>query len=121
MQRHAHNVTQALQECERLRPGYEQRRCRGGVFMQNSMQHLGLDDEQYRQTAPRSCNGLGVKGDLLELCYEQIGEVAMFYYRHNLARAGDICHAVEDKKGREACEDGAREEQRLVVSKRKHG
>lgn len=121
MQRSGNDVGQSLQDCDRLPRGYEQRRCRGGVFMQNSMQHLDLDEDRYRQVAPRGCDGMAISRDLLEMCYDQIGEVAMFYYQHDLTRATAICNAVQDRAGREFCLHGAREELRTVTNNRKQG
>lgn len=121
MHRFGHDVLQSLDMCKQLSGDYERERCQGGVFMENSMQYLELDEELYQQMAPAACSGLPLSRDLLELCYDQIGEVAMFYYEHDLARATELCAAIEESWGRSACTEGAQDELETINLERKGG
>jgi hypothetical protein len=104
------DVLRSLQGCSELADDYARDRCVGGVYMQNSMRYLDLDDAGYRAAAPRACDDLALPPDDLAQCFGQIGEIAMFYYRHDLHAALEICRAVGSGGDAAACERGAREE-----------
>jgi len=104
------DVMRSRQGCGELADDYARDRCVGGVYMENSMRYLDLDDAGYRAVAPRACDGLALPPAELERCRGQIGEVAMFYYRHDLPAALGICRVVGSGAEAAACERGAREE-----------
>ena len=112
------DVMQSRQECSSLRGDYDRQRCVDGVLMENSMRYLDLDDAHYRESAPRACAGLSLSTTELESCDEEIGEIAMFHYRHDLNAAFEICRAVGNSSDDAACELGARKE--LETSRREH-
>ena len=109
------DVMLSRRRCADLPDDYARRRCRGGVYMENSMRYLDLDDAHYRTSAPRACDGLALPPAERDSCNDQIGEIAMFYYRHNLNAALEICQAVGSGSAAKACERGARDE--LVTSR----
>jgi hypothetical protein len=112
----SYDVPAALARCrERLR-GQAAERCTDGVMMENSMQFMRLGASLYTLHAPHACDGLRLEGRLRETCYEEIGEVAMFVFRHRLARARHVCARVADGYGRRACNAGARAELELSRS-----
>lgn len=104
------DVMQSRQTCAGLGDEYARSRCVGGVYMENSMRHLDLDEAGYRAAAPRVCDGLALPPDELAQCHGQIGEIAMFHYRHDLTAASRICRAIGSEADAAACERGAREE-----------
>jgi hypothetical protein len=118
MHRSGHDVRASLQECARLPADYERGRCEGGVMMENTMQHLHVDSTSFREKALRACEGLDVSPSLLELCYGQVGEMAMFAFRHDLPQASALCAALSTPEARRACAQGAEEEQRTVKEER---
>jgi hypothetical protein len=115
------NVLRSRQECGKLANDYARDRCIGGVYMQNSMQYLNLNDAGYRAAAPHACDGLALPPDDLAQCFGQIGEIAMFYYRHDLPAALEICRAVGSGGDAAACERGAREELETSQLERRTG
>jgi len=112
------DVMQSRQDCTSLRGSYDRQRCVDGVLMENSMRYLDLDDAHYRQSAPRACAGLSLSHAELDSCDEEIGEIALFHYKHDLNAAFEICQAIGNISDDAACERGAREE--LVTSQRGH-
>jgi hypothetical protein len=111
-----YDVRAALARCrERLRGGPAER-CTDGVMMENSMQFMRLGAALYALHAPHACDGLRLSGRLRETCYEEIGEVAMFVFRHRLAGARRVCARVATAYGRRACNAGARAELELSRS-----
>ncbi|MBI3804688.1 MAG: hypothetical protein HY282_13100 [Nitrospirae bacterium] len=104
------NIVAAQQPCASLPDAYARRRCVDGLWMENAMQYLHLDPAEYRLSAPRGCDRFPLPPGPFEACYGAIGEIALFYYRHHLSAALEICYAVESRPGRERCERGAREE-----------
>lgn len=115
------DVMQARQTCASLRDGYAHQRCVDGVFMENSMRYLDLDDAHYRAVAPRACDGLSLPSAELDSCNSEIGEIAMFYYRHDLNAAIEICRAIGNSPNAAACERGAREELETSLQGRQSG
>jgi len=109
------DVIQSRQRCATLSDDYARQRCLGGVYMENSMRYLDLDDAHYRAAAPHACDGLALPPAERDSCNDQIGEIAMFYYRHDLNPALKICQAVGSGPAAKACERGARDE--LVTSR----
>ena len=112
------DVLQSNRTCATLPDDYARRRCVDGVYMQNSMRYLDLDDAHYRAAAPRACDGLSLPPAELDSCNGQIGEIAMFYYRHDLNAALEICRAIGSGPAAAACERGARDE--LETSRLEH-
>jgi hypothetical protein len=111
-----YDVRAALARCrERLR-GEPAERCTDGVMMQNSMQFMRLGAALYALHAPHACDGLHLHGRLRATCYEEIGEVAMFVFRHRLPGARRVCARVATAYGRRACNAGARAELELSRS-----
>jgi len=113
------NVTDARRECGRLTEDYARGRCVDGVYMENSMRLLDLDHAAYRAAAPRACEGLTLPSDELAICAGQIGEIAMFYYRHDLPSALAVCRAISEGPTVAACEQGARDELATVALERR--
>lgn len=116
-----HDVYESLKNCGRLPAAYEQHRCEGGVFMENAMRYLDLDDESYLREAPRACDGLVLAGNRSHLCANQVGEIAMFYFRHRLDRALALCEAMANPTARAACRQGAEEEGASIAQERAKG
>lgn len=112
------DVMKSRQYCTTLPGNYDRQRCVDGVLMENSMRYLDLDDAHYRQSAPRACAGLSLSHAELDSCDEEIGEIALFHYKHDLNAAFEICQAIGNISDDAACERGAREE--LVTSQRGH-
>jgi len=112
------DVMKSRQDCTSLRSSYDRQRCVDGVLMENSMRYLDLDEAQYLKSAPRACTGLSLSPAELISCNEEIGEIAMFHYKHDLNAAINICRAIGNISDEAACERGAREE--LVTSQREH-
>lgn len=104
------DAPRAQQACAPLRDGDALRRCADGVFMENAMRYLPLDNARYRASAPHACDGLSPASAEFNLCHAEIGEIAMFYYRHDLPAALEICRAIGSRLGNGACERGARDE-----------
>ena len=115
------DVMRARRMCDALPEGYARQRCAGGVYMQNSMRFLDLDDARYRTTAPRACDGLPLPADDRALCNGQIGEIAMFYYRHDLNKALGVCRVIGNRTDAASCERGARTELATSRLERKPG
>lgn len=115
------DVMRARRMCDALPDRYARRRCVGGVYMQNSMRFLDLDDARYRATAPRACDGLPLPADERALCSGQIGEIAMFYYRHDLNNALRICRLIANRTDEDSCTRGARDELAISRLERKSG
>lgn len=110
------DVMQSRQDCASLPGNYDRHRCVDGVLMENSMRYLDLDDAHYRISAPRACAGLSLSAAELDSCDAEIGEIAMFHYKHDLNAAFEICREIGNSSDDAACERGAREE--LATSQR---
>lgn len=104
------DVPSAMQLCASLDDTHARHRCVEGIFMENAMRFLPLADAEYRSRAPRACEGLSLLAAERDLCHEEIGETAMFYYRHDLSLALSLCKEVGSGPGINACERGARHE-----------
>jgi hypothetical protein len=111
-----YDVRAALARCRARLRGGPAERCADGVMMENSMQFMRLGAALYVLHAPHACDGLHLDGRLRETCYEEIGEVAMFVFRHRLAGAHRVCARVATAYGRRACNAGARTELELSRS-----
>jgi hypothetical protein len=111
-----YDVRAALARCRAQLDGGPAERCDDGVMMENSMQFMRLGAALYALHAPHACDGLRLDGQLRETCYEEIGEVAMFVFRHRLAGAHRVCARVATRYGRRACNAGARAELELSRS-----
>jgi hypothetical protein len=112
-----YDVRAALTRCHVRLRGVPAERCADGVMMENSMQYMRLGTALYALHAPHACDGLHLHGRLRETCYEEIGEVAMFVFRHRLAGARRVCARIADAYGRRACNAGARAELELSRSR----
>ena len=112
----SYDVPAALVRCRARLRGQPAERCADGVMMENSMQFMRLGASLYTLHAPHACDGLHLHGRLRETCYEEIGEVAMFVFRHRLARARHVCARVAGSYGRRACNAGAPAELELSRS-----
>jgi len=115
------DVMQSLLTCATLPDDYARQRCVDGVYMENSMRYLDLDDAHYRTSAPRACDGLALPPAERDACIGQIGEIAMFYYRHDLKAALAICRAIGNGPAGAACELGARGELETSKLERRPG
>lgn len=115
------DVMESRQKCATLPDDYARQRCVGGVYMENSMRYLDLDDARYRAWAPHACDGLALPPAERDACIGQIGEIAMFYYRHDLMAALGICRAVGGGPDTSACERGARGELETSKLERRPG
>jgi len=111
-----YDVLAALVRCRQRLRGQAAERCTDGVMMENSMQFMRLGASLYTLHAPHACDGLRLDGRLRETCYEEIGEVAMFVFRHRLDHARHVCARVAGGYGRRACNAGARAELELSRS-----
>jgi hypothetical protein len=112
-----YDVRAALARCRTALRGTAAERCSDGVMMENSMQYMRLGTGLYALHAPHACDGLDLHGRLRETCYEEIGEVAMFVFRHRLSGARRVCARIADAYGRRACNAGARAELELSRSR----
>jgi hypothetical protein len=115
------DVERSRKACGALTDDYAQQRCASGVYMQNSMRYLDLDDGHYRAAAPRACDGLPFSPAERDVCNNQIGEIAMFYYRHDLNQALGICGLIGKGPDADSCERGARAEADTSRLERKPG
>jgi hypothetical protein len=115
------DVMQSRRTCATLPDQYARQRCVDGVYMENSMRYLHLDDTHYRASAPRACDGLALPPVERETCNGQIGEIAMFYYRHDLEAALGICRAIGIQTDESSCEHGARGELETSKLERRPG
>jgi hypothetical protein len=115
------DVMQSRRTCTTLPDDYARQRCVDGVYMEGSMRYLDLDDAHYRAFAPHACDGLALPPDERDVCNGQIGEIAMFYYRHDLKAALAICRAIGSGPDGAACERGAREELETSKLERRTG
>jgi hypothetical protein len=111
-----YDVRAALERCRARLRGQSAERCSDGVLMQNSMQFMRLGTALYTLHAPHACDGLHLSGRLQLTCYEEIGEVAMFVFRHRLSGARRVCARVVSAYGRRGCNAGARAELELTRS-----
>ena len=111
-----YDVRGALARCRSRLHGRAAELCFGGVMMENSMQFMRLGSALYTLHAPYACDGLHLSGRLRETCYEEVGEVAMFVFRHRLNAARRVCARVASAYGRRACNAGARAELELSRS-----
>lgn len=103
------DVLGSLRLCEAL--GEDARgRCQAGVLMENSLQLLAKPESEYARLAPAACDGLALPEQHREACAEQIGEVAMFRYRHDETRANAVCAAIPDEAMRAPCQRGVANE-----------
>ena len=111
-----YDVRAALGRCRARLRGQPAERCSDGVMMENSMQFVRLGTGLYTLHAPHACDGLHLRGRLQLTCYEEIGEVAMFVFRHHLRDARRVCARISSAYGRRACNAGARAELELSRS-----
>jgi hypothetical protein len=95
------DVIRARRLCATLPDAYARQRCVGGVYMQNSMRYLDLDNARYRTTAPRACDGLALPADL------------------NMALS--VCRLIGNQTDEASCERGARNELATSRLERKPG
>jgi hypothetical protein len=102
-----YDVRAALARCAARLRGQPAERCADGVMMENSMQFMRLGTALYTLHAPHACDGLHLRAGLQQTCYEEIGEVAMFVFRHRLSGARRVCARVASAYGRRACNAGA--------------
>jgi hypothetical protein len=131
MHRFAYDAERALTECGKLDHSDEADHvglsefelCMNGVFMENVMRHMELDDASFRASAASACAPpLMLPAWMLEACHERIGEVAMYYYGHDMTRATLLCQGVADAPGAsDACEKGAADELRSRDADREGG
>lgn len=113
-----HDVTRSLKRCSgRLPDALQASRCRDGVMMENSMKYLELGARGFRSKAPAACDGLRIGRDLLQACYNQIGEVGMFFFRHRLSQVAPVCRSIASPLGRTACLQGAQAELEVAQSR----
>lgn len=112
------DVGASLDYCRELNGDEAIDRCEGGVMMQNTMQFMHEDEASFRAAAPQACEGLSLPAELLGVCYEQIGEVSMFFYQHDLDQAAALCADIDSAPGREECLEGAEHELELVEQNR---
>ncbi len=110
MYKHDHDITESLEHCQELLTAQARHRCDGGVFMQNAMNYLELEEAAYEQAAPLACEGLSLTATHFSLCYLNIGEIGMFYYKHDLARTQQLCDRISNAAGRAECHQGAKDE-----------
>ena|GEM_PF-3740686 len=114
------DMTRARQACASL-SGAAVGRCIDGLFMENAMRYIDLSEEDYRRSAPRACDRPTLPKAEVDLCNMEIGEIAMFHYRHDLPAALELCRAIEDRSASGACEQGARQELKTWERGRQEG
>lgn len=110
-------VEQAIKACRKL-GGEDSHTCLGGLFMENMQPNLLLPENQFAASIPRACDAVDDSGDqtLIFLCYEAVGEAAMFYTAHNLFRSLEYCAtSLDNPEYVTICKDGAREQSRTVL------
>ncbi len=112
------SLSNALTSCAQLPGDAERDRCEGGVFMQNAMRSVYMEDKAYEQAAPKGCDGLNLSATQAQHCAGQIGEIAMFHYRHDLEKALALCDRATGAPFVAACRSGAAEEAASVKAQR---
>lgn len=90
----------AVSVCTSFDYEHAQRRCVGGLMMENMNQYLLLDESSLREVLPRVCAPIEkFKGDetmsyTWDYCIEDVALGLMFYTGHDVERSQELCEGL---------------------------
>ena len=111
MYTYEHDVTRSLPGCAHFAdPGLAEY-CRDGVFMENVLRFLPLDEADFEKFAGTACDGLDLDDDDFGACYFNIGEIATIYMKHDGLKATSFCNDLDaSRQAKESCTTGVSHE-----------
>jgi len=103
------SLQDAAQACNSFDDSHAQRRCLGGVMMENVNQYLLADESYLQESLPKVCAGVEkMKEDeatyrVWEMCMTAIPQGLMWYTGHDIERSQQLCEGLLQQSYKALC------------------